>query len=143
RGAGERAEFGVALAFELRNFGDELVADVELDVDVDLGAGEKFLGPNVNVGRKRAPAPCAHRETNLFELDSVQTRAFSGDPDDCFFEIELPGGKNELSFARPVQDQKSLATGVRAFIENDVVHLHSQIEWHAANGNVPSGYVDH
>src|SRR5438477_3106014 len=43
RATGERAEFAVAFAFELVNFGLEFVADVELGVDVNVGAGKKFL----------------------------------------------------------------------------------------------------
>ena len=43
RATGERAEFAVAFAFELGNFGLEFVADVELGVDVNVGAGKKFL----------------------------------------------------------------------------------------------------
>src|SRR5205807_1263187 len=101
----ERAEFAVAFAFELRNFHNELVADVELGVDVDLGAGEKFLGPDLNIGRERAPAARAHRETDSFEINSPQTRAFSARPGDCFLEIELRSGDHEVALARFVQNQ--------------------------------------
>src|SRR5882724_10284723 len=49
RATGERAEFAVAFAFELGNFGLEFVADVELGVDVNVGAGKKFLRLNPDV----------------------------------------------------------------------------------------------
>src|SRR6266404_5885666 len=81
-GAGERAEFAVALAFDLRDFDYEFVRDVELDVDVDLRARKKFLCLNLNVGGNRTAPARADEQAQLFEFDAVQTRFGSGYADD-------------------------------------------------------------
>src|SRR6266478_3782222 len=68
RATGERAEFAVAFAFEFGNVGHAFVADVELGVDVDVSAGEKFLGLDPDVNRKRSLASRTHRQANSFEI---------------------------------------------------------------------------
>src|SRR6266513_6444430 len=52
RATGERAEFAVAFAFELGNFGLQVVADVELGVNVNVGAGKEFLRLDPDVSGK-------------------------------------------------------------------------------------------
>src|SRR5213082_3599832 len=86
---GERAEFAIAFAFELGNFGLEFVADVELGVDVNVGAGKKFLRLDLEIYGQRAPAPRAHRQANSFEIDSPKARFLSAKSPNCFFHIQL------------------------------------------------------
>src|SRR6266478_1483311 len=142
RAAGERAEFSVAFAFEFGNVGHAFVADVELGVDVDVSAGEKFLGLDLDVSGKRSPAPRAHGQANSFEIDSPEARFLSAKSPNCFFQIQLRCRNHQLPFACPVNDQYGIAVGVDAFVKNDVAHFHPQIERQAANGNVSSSYVD-
>src|SRR5262249_44634292 len=88
RNARKRAKFAIAFAFELGNFDDELVTDVELCVNVDLRARKKLFRLNVNVGCDGTSAPRAHEETNLLEFDSVQTGFIACDANDCPFQLE-------------------------------------------------------
>jgi small subunit ribosomal protein S14 len=135
RGAGQRAEFAVAFALELRNPSNELVADIELGVDVDLGPREEFLRQNLHVSGERTPATSAHEQPHLFEVDAVKPRAFARDSNDRSFEVELRGGDHELAFANLIHRQNGLAICINAFVENHVAHFHSHIERNALNAD--------
>src|ERR1700682_4443356 len=135
--ARERPDWAVAFAFELRNFRHEIAVEVELDGDVDLSAQKKFSRSYPNIGGDGARATRAHREANLLDYDSVPAGFTATDFDNRVFKIGLCGGNDNLPVAHFVGDQDDLAVSVAALMKNDIARFHSQVQRHAAHGNIP------
>ena len=88
RATGSRCDDADALTAELRNCGDKIFVNIELAVDVDLGADE-LARLNLHFPTDRARAALAYCQSHLLDGDAVRSRLLGNYFGDRFFQIRL------------------------------------------------------
>ena len=93
------AHHSAAFALELGKPRDEYIVDVELRVDVDLSAQEKFARLDAHFGGERASPAFAYREPHLFDVDAVGKGLAIDEIGERLFQGHLRGGNGEMPVA--------------------------------------------